>query len=184
MTKVAAIRAVPIPDDLSDIEKAECQAFQEALSEIEADVIRLRNGQNIDQHTAHQLLEELRTQGHEQAEENFRLRLEIIEEQVRTERNRIESEFEEAQRALHQSILRTYCQIDVALNAQLKELMGKNYGAYIANNSIEFPRMPPETQMRTRLHEPEEAKIRISQAEAEKDLRRIQQKYGQLHEPI
>jgi hypothetical protein len=183
MTKIAAIRAIPIPDDLSDIEKAECQAFQEALSEIEADVIRLRNRQNVDQHAAHQLLEDLRNQGYNQADERLQLRLEVIEEQLRNERSRIESEFDEAQRALHQRILRAYCQIDVTLNAQLKELMGKNYGAYIAANSIEFPRMPQETQMRTRLHEPEEAKIRLNQVEAERDLRKIQQKYAQGHEP-
>jgi hypothetical protein len=177
------IRAIALPEDLSEIEKAEYEAFQASIAEIESDINRLRHGENIDQRAAHQLLDEMRFQGRAQAEDRLRLRLQIIEDQLKAETARINSEFEEAQRALHQRVLRAYCQIDIALNAQLKELMGKNYAAYIAANSIDFPRMPPETQMRTRLREPDEAKIRLTQAEAERDLKKIQQKYGQTHEP-
>jgi hypothetical protein len=175
---VARICAIPLPDGLADTEAAEYEAFQAAMGEIEGEVDLLRRGEHADQIAARRLLEGVREQGRAQADEQLRLRLEMIDEQIKTERARIESEFEEARRALHQRILRTYCQIDVALNRQLKELMGKDYAAYIAANAIDFPRMPPETQMRTRLHEPEEAKIRLASAEVERDIRRVQQKYG------
>jgi DTW domain-containing protein YfiP len=165
-------------------EKVQKWRRRKKLCTVESNVLQLHNGENVDQRGAHKLLEDLPNQGKAQADERLNLRLSVIEEQVRSERQRIEREFEEAQRALHQRIFPGYCQIYATLKGQLKELMGKKYGAYLAANSIDFSRMPPETQMKRRLHEPEEAKVRLFASEAERDLRHIQEKYGQIHEPF
>jgi hypothetical protein len=172
------ISAIPLPQGLSEAELAEYEAFQASVGEIEAELELLDRTEHPDQITGRRLLDDQREQGRTQADEQLRVRLELIDEQIKTESESIDSEFDEARHALQQRILRTYCQIDIALNRQLKELMGKDYAAYIAENAIDFPRMPPETQMRARLHEPEEAKIRLTSAEAERDIRRIHQKFG------
>jgi hypothetical protein len=134
----------------------------------------LRRGEHADQIAARRLFEGLREQGRAKGDEQMRLRLETIDEQIKTARARIESEFEEACHALHERIVCTYCQIDVALKRQLKELMVRAYGAYLAANAIDFPRMPPRRRCAPGSTS---RKARLASAEVERDIRRIQQKY-------
>jgi hypothetical protein len=182
MADFRPIASIPLSDDLSDIQKVEFRALQEAMTEIESEAIRLRKGDNVDQQSAIALLKEMREKQRSQADERQRLRVEVIAEQVERERRRIESEFEEAKSALGKRIVRAYCQADQYLTSQLKDLMGKDFSAYLQANPIDFPPMPPDTQMKTRLQQPEEAKIRLSTPDAERDLKKIQQKFRETRD--
>ena len=171
------ISSIPLPDDLDDVHKVEFTVFQETMTQIESDAARLRAGDNADQLSVRALLNEIRDRRRAQADERRRLRLEVVGQEVENERERIAKEYEEAKNALYKRIVRALYQSDTNILNQLKELMGRDYAAFIAENAIQFPTMPPDTQMQTRLQQPEEAQMRLSQAEAERDLREIREIY-------
>jgi hypothetical protein len=59
--------------------------------------------------------------------------------------------------------------------------MGKDFPAFAATHVIDFPTMPPDTPMKTRLQQPEESKIRLSATEADREVKRIQEKFRESH---
>ena len=91
------------------------------------------------------------------------------------EHEKLQQEKADYNKQLFDRILRSYYQAYTSITSQLKELMGKDYAQYIAVNAIEFPTIPSENQMRTRMQQPEDVKIKIAPAEADNDYRRIQQ---------
>jgi hypothetical protein len=96
----------------------------------------------------------------------FATQLAIVNDQVKSETARIDSEFDEGHRGLH----------------ELKEIMGKKYATCIGGHSTDFPRIPPETHLRMTTRAPDEARFRLNETDAERDLRKSEQKYGQDHD--
>ena len=171
------ILSIPLPEDLDEVKKVEFKVFQDTIAQIEADAARLRDGENLDQQSVHSLLNEIRDRRRAQADERRQLRFAVVEQEVENGRERIASEYEEAKGALYKRIVRALYQSDTNILNQLKELMGRDFAAFQAGNAIQFPTMPPDTQMQTRLQQPEEAQMRLPPAEAERDLRRIREIY-------
>lgn len=170
-----SVAEIPIPENLSEVEKAEFSAYKMALTELEKEWMQLQEGENPDQQTCMTLINEIKEKRIAQAEERLKLRKEIIEKQAEREREKIKQEQEEYKKLLFERIVRSYYQAYNTATNQLKELMGKDYGPYIAQNGITFPNIPSEVQMRTRMQPPEEAKIRLTPVENEHDMRLIQQ---------
>ena len=176
-----SIRDIPLPPGLSEIEKAEFIAYQESMAELEDEWEALKAGENSDQKDCVALLEEIREKRKQQADERLRLRLEVIDKQVERERKRIEDEHEEAKKALFERIIKAYAQSYNAITAQLKETMSKDdYNAFISANGIDFPIISNESQIKTRMQQPEEPKIRLSTQEAAQDLGIIHTKFSEF----
>lgn len=175
--KKHSIRDIPIPDNLSTVEKAEYTAYQEAMGELEDEWEALQKGENINQKECIALLEQIKEKRRQQADERMKLRLEVIDKQVEREKERINQEHEEACKALFERIVRAYRDSYNMLVSQLKEIMPKDeYSAFISQHSIEFPTISNESQFKTRMPQLEEPKNRVNAQEAEQDLRFIQSK--------
>jgi hypothetical protein len=175
-----SVRDIPIPDNLTELERGEYLACQEALGALEAEWRQLSAGDNVDLKACLDVLEEDKENRRQQAKERLRLRLEILEKQVEREQSRIADETEKARKVLFERIVRSYAHAYQNICTQLKELMGhagQDFNAFIAANGIEFPQMPPDTQMKTRLQQPEEANIRLSAQDCKRDLRMIQEMF-------
>ena len=170
------IADIPLPDGLSEVQKAEFIAFQDAMTEIENEWEQLSNGTNPDQERCIQLVNEIKEKRYAQAKERLDIRLEVIENQVRKETEKIEADLEEYKEKLFERVMKAYQHSSLAISAQLKEQMGtKEFNQYMQTHSIDFPSFPSEGQMRTRTQQPDEAKPKLSTPDIEKDVRRIQQ---------
>lgn len=172
---VESVKDIPIPEGLSPIELSEFNAYKIALCNLEEEWIQLQNGENDDQKTCISVIQEIKEKRTKQANERLNLRREIIEKQTERERERIEQEKDEYKRILFDRLIRSYHQAYQTITVQLKDLMGKEYGQFIAMNGIDWPNMPSESAMRTRMQPPDEVKIRLSPPEVDADVRRIQQ---------
>ena len=173
MESVANIEA---PESFTDIQKAEFYAYRASLAEIEKEYLELKDGKNLDQQQCIEQLEEIRRKKLERAEKNFEMRKEMIEANSKKEIEKIEEEKDEYKKILFEKLVRSYNQSYLHITAQLRELLGKEYGQFIAENGIDFPSLQgAETQMKSKMSQPDEAKIRLSPAEAEHDIKYIQQ---------
>lgn len=172
-----SVRDIPIPDDLSEIEHAEFVAFQESLAALEEEWLKIQSGENEDQQMCVQVLEKRTAKRKQEAKSRLDLRLEVIEKQVEKETDRIEQESQVAERNLWKRLYRAYAQSYSTITNQLKELMGKeSFQAYIADKTIEFAGdvIQSDSQMKTRMQQPEEMKIRLSPQQCEADMKLIQ----------
>jgi len=174
MSLVKRIAEIPIPDKLNEIQRAEYIAFQDAMTDLENEWIGLENGTNPEQIACLEQIQEIKNKRYAQADERLKLRVDIIEKQFKKESERIETEQEEYKKLLFDRLMRAYSQSYQSIVSQLKELMGKEFATFNANNSIEFPSFVAEGQMRTRLQQPEEGKPRLHQSDVEKDIKLIQ----------
>ncbi|KAH0788051.1 hypothetical protein GPJ56_008033 [Histomonas meleagridis] len=167
-----SISIIPIPDDLKETQKAEFIAYQKSVIKLEEEWKELMEGRIIDQNCIN-TLDQIKAKRIKEANERLKIRVQLAEEQAIKERERIESEFEDAKRELHEKLVMAYSLSDQNIVNQLKELKGKDFQSYITENAIDFPSSTPDTQMRTRTQLPDEVKIGLSPQECEKDLRYI-----------
>ena len=169
------IAEIPLPEGLSEVQRAEYIAFQDAMTDIENEWEQLSQGTNPDQRSCIELVNEIKEKRYAQAEERLKIRLEVIEHQVQKETEKIQSDLEEYTKNLFERLMKAYIQSYQAITGQLKEMMGqKEFNQYIQNHSISFPSVPSEGQMRTRTQQPDEAKPKLSTSDCEKDIRHIQ----------
>ena len=170
-----SISEIPLPEGLSDVQKAEFIAFQDAMTDIENEWKQLSEGTNPDQQRCIQLVDEIKQKRYDQAQERLKIRLEVIENQVQKETRKIESDLEDYKEKLFERVMKAYQHSAQAISSQLKDQMGtKEFNQFIQSHSIEFPSFPSEGQMRTRTQQPDEAKPKLSTSDIEKDVRRIQ----------
>ncbi|OHT12286.1 hypothetical protein TRFO_17981 [Tritrichomonas foetus] len=169
-----SIADITIPDDLPEVQRAEFVAYQKAMIDLEIEWNKLQNNENTDQKACIDIIQEQHERKKKKITERHELRKDIIQKQYQKETDRIDREFRVAKTTLNERLIRAYYQSDQNITAQLKDLKGKDFAAYIQENAIDFPQMPPDTQMMTRTKQPEEVKIRLSSQECDRDLRRIQ----------
>lgn len=167
------IKTIPLPDGLSEIQKVEFEIFQEAVSQLELEVQQMATNESIDRRAVIGLLDETRAKRLAHANDRLQQRKAIIEHQTKSEKDQIEKEFKEASDALRQRMERAYYQTHVTLQNQLKESLGAEYSAFIASNTVSIPPNPPDPQLQTRLQIPEDPVVRISQSDADRDLREM-----------
>ena len=170
-----SISDIEIPQELSKVQRSEYLAYKEAMLELEDEWHKLLAGENIDQKSCIAIITDQRDRSAKKIEERLAIRRDIIQKQYQKEVERVDKEFEAAKSTLYDKLVRAYSQSDQNITAQLKDFKGKDFAAYIAENQIDFPQMPPDTQMMTRTKQPEEVKIRLTNQECEKELRKIQQ---------
>ena len=171
-----SVRDIQTPNDWNPIQKAEFKAYKSALIEIEQEYIQLQNGENIDQKQCIAHLEEIRDKRKSQAKQRLEARIENIEKQYQREQEKIEYEREEYKKLLFDRLIRSYSQSYHTICSQLKDVMGKDYAQYIATKGLNFPILQgSEMQLKSKMSQPEEAKIKLSPSEIEQDLKRINQ---------
>jgi hypothetical protein len=173
----ASVMDIPLPEGLTDLQRIEFQAFKESLGQLESEWRQTSSGENEDVKTCFTLLDEIAEKRKSAAKQRLDLRLEVIEKQVERQRDKIRLESEEYKRMLFERLVSSYSKSYKNITGQLKDLMGKvwmDYDTWIAQNGIEFPQIPAESQMKTRTQQPEETKLRLSAEECESDLRQLQ----------
>jgi len=168
-----SVRDIPIPDNLSHIERAEYTAYLNTLADLEDEWNKLQNGENEDQLTCISMIEEMKNRRIDQSNERLKLKLEIIEKQYEREREKILADKEEYQKQLFDRLLKAYYQSYNNISSQLKDLMGKDHIEFLAQHQISFPQFT-ESTMRTRVQQPEEVRPKLTPAECEADIRAIQ----------
>lgn len=171
MINTSKIEDIPIPEDLSEVQKAEFIAYQSAVIQLEKEWEQLQNDQNSDQIACNAIILDAHERKKKKIAEKLDTRKEIIKKQHQKETDKIEKEFKVAKTTLNDRLIRAYSQSDQNITTQLRDLKGKDY---IGENSIEFPPIPSDPQMMTRTKQPEELKFRLSTQECEKDIRKIQ----------
>ena len=174
-----SISEIQPPSEWDPIKKAEFEAYKSALTEIEKEYIQLQKGENSDQKQCIQHLEEIRDKRKITAKQRLDSRLENIEIQYQREQEKIEAEREGFKKLLFERLIRSYSQSYHAICSQLSDVMGEDYAQYIATKGLNFPILQgSEIQMKTKMSQPEEAKIKLSPAEIEHDMKRINQILG------
>ena len=171
------IEDIPIPEDLTEVQKAEFIAYKSAMIQLEEEWIQLQSDQNPDQIACNEIIQETNDLKKKKILEKLETRRDIIKKQHQKEIEKIEKEFKVAKSTLNDRLIRAYYQSDQNIIAQLKDLKGKDSTTYIAENSIDFPPIPSDSQMKTRTNQPEELKLRLSPQDCEKDIRKIQTYY-------
>lgn len=169
------IAEIPIPENLSEVQKAEYIAFRDAMTDIENEWEALENGTNPDQKSCIDLVKDTKKKRHAQAEERLKIRLEVIEEQMKRESERIKTDLDDYRKLLFERLMRAYYQSYQTITGHLKELLGKEYQQFITAHPIDFPTVPSEGQMKTRTQQPDEGKPRLSSVDVEKDVHQIQE---------
>ncbi|OHT17445.1 hypothetical protein TRFO_12413 [Tritrichomonas foetus] len=172
-----SVSEVPVPENLTELQQIEFAAFRDSLAALEGEWQALENNSNPHQKECIQLLNEIRESRKQQASERLNLRLEVIKQQVERDTERIDLENDILKQTFYDRIMRAYYASYQNLIGQLKGLMPEDdFQAYINENGIEFPAFPDDSTMKTRLHESENLKIRISPQEIARDLHEIQSK--------
>ena len=171
-----SVSEIEAPQDWDPVKKAEFEAYKSALAEIEKEVIELQKGENADQKQCIEHLEQIREKRKITAQQRLDDRLENIEAQYKREQEKIETEREDYKKLLFDRLIRSYTQSYHTLCSQLKDVMGKDYAEYIAVKGLNFPILQgSEIHMKSKMSQPEEAKIKLSPAEIEHDMKRINQ---------
>lgn len=169
----SSVHDIPIPSDLSPELKSEYVACQECLVRLENDWKFLKENGNEMEEEARQLLNQREEKRREKHEACMNLRIEVAARQREKELERIKNECEEAKKNLFERLICGYHHAYKCITSRLKDLMGKDYQAYIESNEIEFPQIHTEGQMKTRFQQPEEPKSKISSHETEQELLKI-----------
>jgi hypothetical protein len=176
-----SIAEVPIPPDLSDLDRIEYLTCRDALAQLEWEWLGIETGENPDLRACLAIIDEAKANRNQLADERLALRIETINAQVAQELQRIAVESEEAKNLLRDRIFRGYFQSYQEICEKLKELMpmvGMDFDAFLEGHAIEFPPLPPDTQMKTRLQVPAEVPVQVSAEDCERDLRAILETYG------
>ncbi|KAK8892364.1 hypothetical protein M9Y10_029590 [Tritrichomonas musculus] len=170
------IEDIPIPDNLTEIQKAEFTAYKEAMIQIEKEWEQLENNENNDQKACNAIIQDLHDRKKKKIAEKLSTRQDIIQKQHQKEKDKIEKEFKAAKTTLNDRLVRAYYSSYQNIIGQLKDLKGKDYSV---DNSIDFPPIQSDPQMLTRMKQPEEPNFRLSSQDCEKDLRKIQNIFSQ-----
>lgn len=172
-----SVSEIPIPDNLSELQKIEFMAFRDSLSALENEWNSLESNDNPHQKECIKLLNEIRDNRKQQAAERLNLRLQVIDQQVKIDTERINLENEILTRTFYDRIMRAYYAQYQNLLGQLKGIMNEDeFNSFVRENEIQFPSFPDDATMKTRLQESEDLKIHISPQEIENDLHIIQSK--------
>ena len=169
----SSVGEIPIPEDLPKEVQAEYLAYRECLEQLENEWLQMKNDENPYQKKALKLLEESTERRKQKQEARMNLRLEVVDRQYEKETERIKNECEDAKKQLFERLVRGYYHAYRNVTSRLKELMGKDYATYIEQNEIEFPQISPDNQIKSRYQQPEETKAKISSAETEMELQKI-----------
>lgn len=173
--KYSTVREIPLPEDLSELQKIEFEAFQSSLGTLEDEWNSLEDNNNPHQKECIKILDENRENRKQEALERLNLRLAVINQQVDISTDRVDVDTQNAKQMFYDRIMRAYYASYQNLLSQLQNLMSEEeYSNYIQDNSIDFPAFPDDNTMKTRMQESEALKIRISPQEIEHDLRKIQ----------
>jgi hypothetical protein len=167
------VRAVPIPPNLSDVKRAEYLACREALFQLELEWLAVDNDDHPDFRACASLIEETKANRNQQADERLKLRLEAIALHAQRERERIAAEDKEAKALAKDRLLRAYAHSYQEICDQLKDAMartGHDFAAFMATHAITFPRLPSDTQMRTRGQQSEAIPLQLSEDDCASDL--------------
>ena len=167
------IASIPIPEGLPPDIQVEYTVYRESLVQLENEWLQIKNNENEMQQEAYKLLSQMEEERKENHKSHRDLRIEVAERQREKELEKVKNENEEAKRSLFERLVRGYHHAYKCITTRLKELMGKDYQAYIEQNEIEFPQIPSDSQMKTRYQQPEEAKSRITSHETEQELQKI-----------
>lgn len=169
---------IAISDDLTDkIQRSELIAYQKAIYQLEQEWDQLQKNENPDQKACINIIQDQHDRKHQKIEQKYKTRCQIVDQQRQDEIERVNREFEVAQSALKDHLIKAYIQSNQNITTQLKDLKGKDFQAYNAENSIDFPQMQAESQMDTRTKHHEEGKLRLTNQECENDLAIIQKIY-------
>jgi hypothetical protein len=167
-----SVRDIVLPEGLTELERAEYSAFQEALALLETQWLQLETGENRELQACLAVLQERTAKRKEEARERMRLRIEVIHRQVQLEMERIDIENQEARKALFDRMVREYSQSYQEVTSQLRELGARPLPSL--SHAIDFPQLAADSQMETRMQQSEDAKIRSPQ-DCEPDLNRLQE---------
>lgn len=168
------IEDIPIPEELTEVQKAEYTAYKNAMIQLEKEWELLQENQNLDQKACYAIIDDAFNRKNEKIKEKFEIRQDIINKQHRNETEKVEKEFKAAKETLYDRLILAYSQSDQNITTQLRDLKGKDY---TGENSIEFPPIQSDPQMMTRTKQPEELKFRLPTSDCERDIRKIQQIY-------
>lgn len=168
-----SVELIPIPKGLPPDVEVEYTVCQDSLAQLEKEWKQIKDNENEMQKGAYKILEQMEARNHEIQESRKNLRIEISKRQHEKEVERISNDCEEAKKSLFERLVRGHYHAYKCITSRLKELMGKDYQAYIEQNEIEFPQIPSDSQMKTRYQQPEENKSKLSSHETEQELQRI-----------
>jgi hypothetical protein len=180
-----SVRDIPIPENLTDVERGEYLACREAFAQLEAEWFQLGESENPDQNACLQFLKDANEKRKQQALDRFQLRKEVLEKHLEHETENIPDEGEDAKKNLFEQTIRGYYHSYMKICRELKNLMtqaGQDYESYIAVNGIEFPQVSADPHLKTRLQQPEEAGVRLSLQDCERDLQKIQELFDEMEQ--
>ena len=173
--EIHSISEVPIPEGISEFQKLQYESFRDSLCQMEQELQELENGNNKDYLEFLSVIDEIKATRQKQADERLRLKLEVIEKHTNSELERIERENDESKILLHDRMIRSYKACYDETLSKLKELMNEDeFNLFVNENRIDFPDIQPDLQMKTRLQQPNELKVKLSPEEIENDLKQIQ----------
>jgi hypothetical protein len=156
-----SVRDIVLPDDLTELERAEYCAFQEALALLETQWLQLETGENRELQACLAVLQERTAKRKEEARERMRLRIEVIDRQVQLELERIDIENQEARKAVFDGLVREYFQSYQDITAQLKELGARPL--VDLSDAIGFPQLETDSEMKTQIQQSGDTKIQSAQ---------------------
>lgn len=166
------ISQIPLPDGLTPVQKIEYSIFQEAMSEVEAEIAGLDDRDDADQESIVGALNVLRDKQRVQADEVRRIRLEVVEKELEAAKEDVEKEFRAAQERLYKRLVETLYVADLEIMGELQQLLGDEYPAFAERSGIGFPVMDG-TQNRQAEGRPADAPVSLSKEEVQGDRMRI-----------
>jgi hypothetical protein len=159
---------VPLPPDLTLLQRAEYTAFLEALASIETEWRSVTSGEDPELQASLAQLDEDTTDRKALADGRHHLLLEVIDCQAERETERVKVEGEESRSVLGDRLAKAYSHTYQSLVAELKDAGGESWESY-AEKGAEFPQVQNDAPMRTRKQEPEEEMFRDPQDERDMD---------------
>ena len=166
------ISQIPLPDGLTPIQKIEYSIFQEAISEVEAELAGMGGRDDADQESIVGALNVLRDKQRAQADEVRRVRLEVVEKELEAAKEDVEKDFKAAQERLYKRLVETLYVADLEIMGELQQLLGDEYPAFAERSGIGFPVMDG-TQNRQAEKRPADAPVTLSKEEVQRDRMRI-----------
>lgn len=170
-----SISEIPIPSSLSPLQRLEYESFRSSLSSLERELISLSSGSSPEYLELLRVVDSVRALRLREADERLRLKLEVIDQHFRSECDRISLETDRSKDLLRDRLIRSYkvC-YDSALSRLSSLLSPSEYSAYISSHGIAFPPIRDDTQMKTRVVQPDEHRVKLSPTDVERDVLRLQ----------
>jgi hypothetical protein len=178
-----SVAQIPIPDDLSDIDRVEFLACRGALAQLELEWLSVTRGDHPDLQLALTLLLESKAVRDNRAKERLELRIDVEQRHAAHQRERIALDCELAKEALRERVIRGYFQKYQKICGRIGEVMaeiGEDFEEFIKTNRIEFPPIAGDDTIRGRLQTVESVAVALPAEEGEKDLRQIIAQFGDL----